>query len=282
MCQYSAVDGVPDDWHLVHLGRSRRGGAGLVLTEATAVVPEGRISPQDTGIWNDEQQAGLGAGSSPSCTARARPPASSSRTPAARRRRTRRRGRARRASPTTDGGWQPVGADGRAVPRAARRRAALDDDGHRRGRGRVRRRGARARSPPASTSSRSTPPTATCCTSSCRRCPTTAHDAYGGSLRRTACGCCSRSSTTSARRGRPACRSLVRHLRHRLGRGRLDRRATPSRLAGLLRDARRRPRRLLLRRQRRRRSDPVGPGLPGAVRRAGPREARAARPAPSA
>jgi 2,4-dienoyl-CoA reductase-like NADH-dependent reductase (Old Yellow Enzyme family) len=56
MCQYSAVDGVPDDWHLVHLGSFARGGAGLVLTEATAVSPEGRISPADTGIW-DERQA---------------------------------------------------------------------------------------------------------------------------------------------------------------------------------------------------------------------------------
>lgn len=56
MCQYSAVEGMPDDWHLVHLGSFARGGAGLVLTEATAVSPEGRISPSDTGIWNDEQR----------------------------------------------------------------------------------------------------------------------------------------------------------------------------------------------------------------------------------
>ena len=55
MCQYSAVDGVPNDWHLVHLGSFARGGVGLVFTEATAVSPEGRISPADTGIWNDEQ-----------------------------------------------------------------------------------------------------------------------------------------------------------------------------------------------------------------------------------
>ncbi len=55
MCMYSAVDGMPDDWHLVHLGARAAGGAGLVLTEATAISPEGRISPQDTGIWNDEQ-----------------------------------------------------------------------------------------------------------------------------------------------------------------------------------------------------------------------------------
>ncbi|GAA2236929.1 NADH:flavin oxidoreductase/NADH oxidase [Promicromonospora sukumoe] len=57
MCEYSAEDGMPNDWHLVHLGARAAGGFGLVLTEATAVVPEGRISPQDTGIWNDEQTA---------------------------------------------------------------------------------------------------------------------------------------------------------------------------------------------------------------------------------
>ncbi len=56
MCQYSAVDGVPNDWHLVHLGSFARGGVGLVMTEATAVSPEGRISPADTGIWSDEQR----------------------------------------------------------------------------------------------------------------------------------------------------------------------------------------------------------------------------------
>ncbi len=55
MCQYSAVEGVPQPWHLVHLGAMARGGAGLVLAEATAVLPEGRISPQDTGLWSDEQ-----------------------------------------------------------------------------------------------------------------------------------------------------------------------------------------------------------------------------------
>lgn len=52
MCQYSAVDGLPQPWHLVHLGGLARGGIGLVMTEATAVVPEGRISPEDTGIWS--------------------------------------------------------------------------------------------------------------------------------------------------------------------------------------------------------------------------------------
>ena len=57
MCQYSVEDrsGVPTPWHLVHLGGLARGGAALVMAEATSVVPEGRISPQDTGLWSDEQ-----------------------------------------------------------------------------------------------------------------------------------------------------------------------------------------------------------------------------------
>ena len=55
MCQYSARDGVPEDWHLVHLGALAVGGAGLVIAEATGVSPEGRITPGCTGIWNDAQ-----------------------------------------------------------------------------------------------------------------------------------------------------------------------------------------------------------------------------------
>ena len=59
MCQYTVVerDGVPTDWHLVHLGSFARGGVGLVMAEATGVTPEGRISAHDTGIWNDAQVA---------------------------------------------------------------------------------------------------------------------------------------------------------------------------------------------------------------------------------
>ncbi|MFN7113843.1 MAG: NADH:flavin oxidoreductase/NADH oxidase [Alphaproteobacteria bacterium] len=53
MCQYSAVDGFVNDWHLVHLGARAAGGAGLVIMEATGVTPEGRISPGCTGIWSD-------------------------------------------------------------------------------------------------------------------------------------------------------------------------------------------------------------------------------------
>lgn len=59
MCQYSAHDGMAGDWHLVHLGSRAVGGAGLVFTEATAVSPEGRISPQDLGIWKDGHIEGL-------------------------------------------------------------------------------------------------------------------------------------------------------------------------------------------------------------------------------
>src|ERR1700676_1254029 len=53
MCEYSSQDGFANDWHLVHLGSRAVGGAGLVFTEASAVTPEGRISPEDLGIWSD-------------------------------------------------------------------------------------------------------------------------------------------------------------------------------------------------------------------------------------
>jgi 2,4-dienoyl-CoA reductase-like NADH-dependent reductase (Old Yellow Enzyme family) len=59
MCQYSAIDGVVTDWHLVHLGRFALGGAGLVFVEATGVEARGRISPGDVGLWNDDQARAL-------------------------------------------------------------------------------------------------------------------------------------------------------------------------------------------------------------------------------
>lgn len=59
MCQYSGVDGEATDWHVVHLGSRAVGGAGLVMTEAVAVDPTGRISPADLGIWDDRHIAGL-------------------------------------------------------------------------------------------------------------------------------------------------------------------------------------------------------------------------------
>src|SRR6478672_13851320 len=59
MCQYSSEDGFANDWHLVHLGSRAVGGAGLVMVEATAVSPEGRITPSDLGLWKDEHIAKL-------------------------------------------------------------------------------------------------------------------------------------------------------------------------------------------------------------------------------
>jgi anthraniloyl-CoA monooxygenase len=59
MDQYTAVDGLPNQWHLVHLGSRAVGGAGLVMTEMTCVSPEGRISPRCTGLWNEEQAEGF-------------------------------------------------------------------------------------------------------------------------------------------------------------------------------------------------------------------------------
>lgn len=59
MCQYSAKDGIAETWHMVHLGSRAVGGAGLVMVEATAVVPEGRISPFDIGIWSDRHADAL-------------------------------------------------------------------------------------------------------------------------------------------------------------------------------------------------------------------------------
>src|SRR5205807_9604682 len=58
--QYSSRDGFANDWPFVHLGRRAVGGAGLVLTQATAVLPEGRISPEDLGIWSDKHIEMLG------------------------------------------------------------------------------------------------------------------------------------------------------------------------------------------------------------------------------
>ena len=59
MCQYSAVDGVVTDWHLVNYGKFAQGGAGIVFLEATAVEARGRITHGDVGLWNDAQVPGL-------------------------------------------------------------------------------------------------------------------------------------------------------------------------------------------------------------------------------
>jgi 2,4-dienoyl-CoA reductase-like NADH-dependent reductase (Old Yellow Enzyme family) len=59
MCQYSAEEGLPTDWHMIHLGHLALSGAGLLIIEATAVTPEGRISPEDLGLWSDQHAAAL-------------------------------------------------------------------------------------------------------------------------------------------------------------------------------------------------------------------------------
>src|SRR4051812_17372504 len=58
MCMYSADDGMPNDWHLVHLGARATGGSGLIITEANAVDARGRITPGDAGIYRDEHVEG--------------------------------------------------------------------------------------------------------------------------------------------------------------------------------------------------------------------------------
>jgi 2,4-dienoyl-CoA reductase-like NADH-dependent reductase (Old Yellow Enzyme family) len=60
MCQYCAKDAIPHDWHFIHLATRAVGGAGIVMTEAVAVEPEGRITPHDVGLWNDKQQSAFG------------------------------------------------------------------------------------------------------------------------------------------------------------------------------------------------------------------------------
>lgn len=127
MCQYSSVDGFAEDWHLVHLGARATGGAGLVITEATAVSPEGRISPHDLGIWRDDHVAGLrritdflrAHGAAPGIQL----------AHAGRKASTHRPWEGRSAVAAGEGGWQVVGpgtepfADGYPVP------AALDHAG---------------------------------------------------------------------------------------------------------------------------------------------------------
>jgi 2,4-dienoyl-CoA reductase-like NADH-dependent reductase (Old Yellow Enzyme family) len=107
MCQYSSVDGHPTDWHLVHLGSFARGGAGLVMQEATAVTAEGRISPWDAGIWTDAQAADYrritdfvrSQGAVPGIQL----------AHAGRKASSRRPWEGRGVVPPTDGGWLPVG-----------------------------------------------------------------------------------------------------------------------------------------------------------------------------
>ena len=131
MCQYSAASsgpdaGMPHDWHLVHLGARAVGGAGVVLTEATAVSPEGRISPQDTGIWNDQQAA---AWARTAAFVKAQGAlAGVQLAHAGRKASTRRPWEPRGVVAPADGGWTPVGPSALAFPGLAEP-VALDEDG---------------------------------------------------------------------------------------------------------------------------------------------------------
>ncbi|GAA3460808.1 NADH:flavin oxidoreductase/NADH oxidase [Saccharothrix longispora] len=128
MCQYSARDGLPNEWHLVHLGSRAVGGAGLVLTEATAVQAVGRISPEDTGLWSDAHTAawrpivefiranGAVAGVQLAHAGRK----ASTYAPFAER---------RGGVADADGGWTPVAPSAEAFHESYRRPEALDADG---------------------------------------------------------------------------------------------------------------------------------------------------------
>ncbi len=126
MCQYSAVDGMPGDWHLVHLGARAVGGAGVVFTEATAVSPEGRISPQDTGIWDDEQAQGWAR--IVSFVQEQGALAGIQLAHAGRKGSSRRPWEGRGSVAPEDGGWVPVGPTADAYPGLAEP-AALDEAG---------------------------------------------------------------------------------------------------------------------------------------------------------
>lgn len=128
MCQYSSEDGFANDWHLVHLGSRAVGGAALVFTEATAVTAEGRISPQDLGIWKDEHVDMLsritrfvrGQGSIPGIQL-----AHSGRKGSARRPWEQQGG----AVPKSEGGWTPVAPSALAFDPTYAVPTALDERG---------------------------------------------------------------------------------------------------------------------------------------------------------
>ena len=123
MCQYSCeqLDGMPGDWHREHLASFARGGAGLVMTEAAAIVPEGRISPQDLGLWNDAQAEAL-APIAARIRAHGAVPAVQL-AHAGRKASTYRQWSGSGSVPVADGGWQTVSAGADAFGRFAAPRA---------------------------------------------------------------------------------------------------------------------------------------------------------------
>lgn len=127
MCEYSSADGFAGDWHVVHLGSRAVGGAGLVFTEAIAVTPEGRISPQDLGIWKDEHVAEL-ARIARFCNQQGAVWGTQL-AHAGRKGSTLRPWEGSGAVPATDGGWTPVGPSADPFDPTYPVPAALDDDG---------------------------------------------------------------------------------------------------------------------------------------------------------
>ena len=127
MCQYSSAGGFVNDWHLVHLGSRAAGGAGLVLTEAAAVDPLGRISPADLGIWDDQHVPGLQRVAS---FIRAQgATAGIQLAHAGRKASTAPPWEGGRGVPADAGGWQPVAPGADAFDAASPVPAALDRDG---------------------------------------------------------------------------------------------------------------------------------------------------------
>ena len=158
---------MPNSWHDVHLGSRAVGGASLVFTEATAVVRDGRISPGDTGIWNDAQ-AEAWARIARLITARGAV-AGMQLAHAGRKAGTDAPWRGGGRLAIADGGWQPVAPSAIPVAQGEPAPTALDAAGIREVDRRLPRRRGACRSVPGFASPRSTPRTATCCTSSSRR-----------------------------------------------------------------------------------------------------------------
>ncbi len=113
MCEYSSEDGFAADWHLVHLGSRAVGGAALVFTEATAVTAAGRISPQDLGIYRDEQSRRCAA--SPTSLRRTASVPGIQLAHAGRKASTARPWEGGAPVAPTDGGWQAVGPSARSL-----------------------------------------------------------------------------------------------------------------------------------------------------------------------
>ena len=126
MCQYSSVDGLADDWHLVHLGSFATGGVGLILTEATAVVPEGRISPDDLGLWSDVHAEALAPVID--FVHRQGVPIGIQLAHAGRKASTYAPWRGHGSVPLDEGGWQTVGPSSQAFGRYAAPRAMTRED----------------------------------------------------------------------------------------------------------------------------------------------------------